>query len=41
MTFPAPTVMKAIKITQTGAVTAPAISWWSIAELSPNNCVQQ
>ena len=41
MTGPAPTVMKAIKITQTGATVAPATSWWSIEELSPNNCVQQ
>jgi hypothetical protein len=39
ITFPAPTLLKAIKITQTGAVVAPATSWWSISEITPIGCV--
>jgi hypothetical protein len=39
--FPAATIMKALKITQTGAVVPPAISWWSINEITLNGCVNQ
>jgi F5/8 type C domain len=38
--FPAATVVRAVKITQTGKTVAPATSWWSISELTPTNCVQ-
>jgi hypothetical protein len=38
--FPA-TVMKAIKMIQTGMVVAPATSWWSINEITLNGCVDQ
>jgi hypothetical protein len=40
ISFPA-TVMTAIKITQTGAVVAPATSWWSINEITLVGCVDQ
>ena len=38
ITFPA-TVMKAIRMTQTGAVVAPATNWWSIFEITFAGCV--
>ena len=39
--FPAATLMKALKITQTGATVAPATSWWSINEITLNGCIDQ
>jgi hypothetical protein len=39
--FPAATIMKALKITQTGAVVSPDVSWWSINEITLNGCVNQ
>jgi len=39
--FPAATLMRAIKITQTGMTVAPATSWWSINEITLNGCVDQ
>jgi hypothetical protein len=39
--FPTGSVLRAIKITQTGAVVAPATSWWSINEITLTGCVDQ
>jgi len=41
ITFPANTMLRAIKITQTGAVVAPATSWWSITDITLTGCVDQ
>src|SRR5450432_2847436 len=39
--FPAATLMKALKITQTGATVAGMTSWWSINEITLNGCLDQ